>query len=169
MGLYGHENPQDPHCAQSRTRYVINLAGCPLLWKSHMQKYLCLSTAETEYVALSKSCKDLFPLINLLQEFLDVLDLESLPLTHLHVQVHEGNVGALSLGKLELRRMTPRSKYYAIKYHWVRENIGFHEGPYGTRNVELVKIASKDQLGDIFTKGLPVATFIVLQKKVMGW
>ena len=134
-----------------------------------MKKCLCVSTIETEYVALSESCKDLFPLIDLLQEFLNVLDLESPPSTHLHVQVHEDNVGALSLGELEPCRMTPRSKHYAIKYHWFRENIGFHEGPYGTRNVKLVKIASKDQLGDIFTKGLLFATFIVLQKKLMGW
>ena len=168
-GLYGHKHHQDPHCARSRTGYVINLLGCPILWSSRMQRTIYQSTSEAEYVALSDSCKDLFPLIDLLQELLDVLDLESSPSIHLHVQVHEDNVGALSLGRLEPRRMTPRSKHYAIKYHWFPENIGFHQGPYGTRNVELVKIASVDQLGDIFTKGLPVATFVVLQKKLMGW
>ncbi|KAL7555000.1 hypothetical protein ACHAWF_018958 [Thalassiosira exigua] len=30
---------------------------------------------------------------------------------------HEDNVGALLLGQLEPRRMTPRSKHYAVKYH----------------------------------------------------
>jgi len=30
-GLWGHEDPQDPHCARSRTGYVITLAGCPVL------------------------------------------------------------------------------------------------------------------------------------------
>ena len=83
-----------------------------------MQKCLCLSTMKAEHVALSESCKNLFPLIDLLQEFLNVLDLKSLTSTHLHVQVHEDNVGALSLGKLEPHCMTPRSKHYAIKYHW---------------------------------------------------
>ena len=75
-----------------------------------MQKCVCLSTMEAEYVALSKSCKDMFSLIDLLQEFSVVLDLEPFSSTHLHVQVHEGNVGALSLGKLRPRRMTQRSK-----------------------------------------------------------
>ena len=134
-----------------------------------MQKCLCVSTTEAEYVALSESCKDLFSLIDHLQEFLNVIDLESSPLTHLHVQVHEDNVGALSLGRLKPHRMTLCSKHYAIKYHWFCENIGFHQGPYGTRNVKLVNIFLADQLGDIFTKGLTVATFVVLQKKLMGW
>ena len=83
-----------------------------------MQKCLCLSTMEAEYVALSKSCKDLSPLIDLLQEFLEILDIQPLSLTHLHVQIHKDNVGALCLGEFEPCCMTPHSKHYAIKYHW---------------------------------------------------
>ena len=30
-GLWGHEDPQDPICARSRTRFVVNFANCPLL------------------------------------------------------------------------------------------------------------------------------------------
>ncbi len=51
----------------------------------------------------------------------------------LHIKIHEDNVGALALGKLEPRRMTPWSKHYAIKYHWFRE----HKGP---RRIELFKL-----------------------------
>jgi hypothetical protein len=29
-GLYGHEDSQDPHCARSRTGYVILAFGCPV-------------------------------------------------------------------------------------------------------------------------------------------
>ncbi len=43
--------------------------------------------------------------------------------------------------------MTLWSKHYAIKYHWFQEHIG-------PRNIQLVKIGSNDQLGDLFTKGL---------------
>jgi len=68
-GLWGHEDPQDPHCARSRTGYVITLAGCPVLWKSSLQAEISLSAMESEYVALSTSCKDLFPLIDLVVEF----------------------------------------------------------------------------------------------------
>ena len=32
--LWGHENPQDPICARSRTRFVVTFANFPLLWVS---------------------------------------------------------------------------------------------------------------------------------------
>jgi hypothetical protein len=58
--------------------------------------------------------------------------------------------------------MTPRSKHYAVKYHWFREHLIPQE-------IQLVKIASTDQLGDIFTKGLDKIAFQRLQKMLMGW
>ncbi len=70
----------------------------------------------------------------------------------MHIKIHEDNIGALTLGKLEPRRMTPRSKHYAIKYHWFREQIR-------PQNIELVKISSEDQLGDLFTKSLSQVFF----------
>jgi hypothetical protein len=33
-GLWGHEDPHDPHCARSRTGYVILAFGCPIVWRS---------------------------------------------------------------------------------------------------------------------------------------
>ena len=35
-GLWGHENPQDPICARSRTGFVVNFVNCPLLWVSKL-------------------------------------------------------------------------------------------------------------------------------------
>ena len=58
--------------------------------------------------------------------------------------------------------MMPRSKQYAVKYQWFWEGLG-------PRNVALIKIDMKDQLGDLFTKGLDEITFEKLQKQIMGW
>ena len=161
-GLWGHEHPQDPHCARSRTGFVITLAGCPVVWSSKLQTEIALSTMESEYVAMSTACKDLFPIMDLVNELGQFFDIPVKDKSRFHVRIHEDNVGALLLGKLEPRRMTPRSKHYAIKYHWFREQIG-------PRNVELTKIDTKDQLGDIFTKGLGRIPFEHLRKKLMGW
>jgi hypothetical protein len=161
-GLYSHEDSQDPHCVRSRTGYVICLSTCPVLWKSKLQTKIALSTMEAEYVALSQSCKDLFPLLDQIYELADAVGLPIDKTTSLHVKVHEDNVGALTLGKLEPRRMTPRCKHYAIKYHWFREHLG-------PRNIELVKIATEDQLGDILTKGLTAVPFCRLRSRLMGW
>ncbi len=120
---------------------------------------------EAEYVALSTSCRDLFPLIDITNKIcakFDIGDCSFNGAAQLHIKIHGDNVGALALGKLELRRMTPQSKHYATKYHWFREHIG-------PRRIELVKIDTDDQLGDLFTKGLTKIKFSRLPKKLMGW
>ena len=73
---------------------------------------------ELEYVALSSACKDLFPIMDLLKEIGPVFDLPVNNKSRFHVHIHEDNFGALLLGELEPRRMLPRSKHYAIQYHW---------------------------------------------------
>jgi hypothetical protein len=164
-GLWGRDKSQDPHCDRSRTGYVICFSNCPVLWKSKLQTEIALSTMEAEYVALSTSCRDLFPLIDITNKIcakFDIGDCRFNSAAQFHIKIHEDNVGALTLGKLELQRMTPRSKHYAIKYHWFRERIGL-------RRIELVKIDTDDQLGDLFTKGLTKIKFSRLQKKLMGW
>ncbi len=161
-GLWKHEHPDDPHCVRSRTGYLITLANCPVIWASKMQTEIALSTMEAEYIALSTACRDLFPLMDKLSELTSVLNLPFKPGSNMHVRIHEDNVGALTLGQLEPRRMTPRSKHYAVKYHWFCEHISI-------QNIELVKIASANQLGDIFTKGLTPTAFANMQKQLLGW
>ena len=161
-GLYNHEDVHDPHCVRSRTGYVILLAGCPVLWKSKLQTEIALSTMEAEYVALSQSCKDLFPVIDQVKELGAAVGLPVEEYTNLHTRVYEDNVGALTLAGLEPKRMTPRSKHYAIKYHWFRSQIG-------PRKIKLLKIDTKHQLGDIFTKGLSREPFQRLRSMLMGW
>jgi hypothetical protein len=58
---------------------------------------------EAEYVSLSQACKDLFPLLDLIKELGSALNLDINERTNLHVKIHEDNVGALTLGRLEPR------------------------------------------------------------------
>jgi hypothetical protein len=80
----------------------------------------------------------------------------------LHVKIHEDNAGALTLSNLKSHRMTPRSKNYAMKYHWFCKHIG-------PRNIKILKIPTASTLGGLFTKGLCRVPFKCLRKKVMGW
>ena len=41
----------------------------------------------------------------------------------MHVSLHEDNTGALVLAETIPPQFTPRSKYYAIKMVWFREEI----------------------------------------------
>jgi hypothetical protein len=96
-GLYGHEDVQDPHCARSRTGYVITAFGCPVLWRSKLQTEIALSTMEAEYVAISAACKDLFPVVNMIKELSRTVGLSDDFNSNIHVKIrHEDNVGALT-------------------------------------------------------------------------
>ena len=112
-------------------------------------------------MALSAACKDLFTVMDIVKEIGKHLGLPVNDKARFHVRIHEDNVGALLLGQLEPRQMTPRSKHYAIKYHWFREKLE-------PRGITLTKIASEDQLGDIFTKGLSRVVFERSRKQLMG-
>ena len=68
------------------------------------------------------------------------------------VSVHQDNYGALILARTFPPKFTPRSKYYATKTVWVLEDTN-------KRKIELLKITTTEQLGEIFTKSLPRATF----------
>jgi len=81
--------------------------------------------------------------------------------TTMKLSVHEDNSGALVLVKTLPPQFTPRSKYYAIKTIWFHEEI--HK-----RCVQLLKINTVEQLGDIFTKGLVQVPFEYLRKKIIG-
>ena len=74
----------------------------------------------------------------------------------------EDNAGALALAKLELSQMTPPSKHYAVKYHWFRSCLK-------PENIQVLKIESKQQLADIFTKGLAKSPFEYIRELLMGW
>ena len=58
--------------------------------------------------------------------------------------------------------MTPRSKHKAIPYHFFKENVRRKE-------VDVVHVATDDQLADMLTKGLVQVNFEKLRKILMGW
>jgi len=160
-GLYGYERPNDPACVKSRTGFVIRVANCPTLWKSTLQSKTALSTMEAEITALAACCKELFAIMNLTQMLADYFKLEPVDTT-MNVTVHEDNSSALVLAKMIPPEFTPRSKFFHLETIWFREQI--HQ-----RNIKLVKVETKEQLGDIFTKGLTKVAFEYLRMKLCGW
>jgi hypothetical protein len=47
----------NPSTARSRTGYVIQFAGYPVIWASKLQTEIALSVTEAEYIALSSASK----------------------------------------------------------------------------------------------------------------
>ena len=160
-GMYGHEKPTDPSCVKSCSGFVITFADVPILWQSKLQTETALSTMEAEIIALAACCRELFPIIDMVEALTTSVHL---PIgdTTMNLSVHEDNSGALVLANTLPPQFTPRSKYYASKTIWFREEI--HK-----RGIKLLKIDTAEQLGDIFTKGLVQVTFEYLCKKLIGW
>ena len=160
-GMYGHEKPTDPSCVKSRSGFVITFADVPILWQSKLQTETALSTMEAEIIALAACCRELFPIIDMVEALTTSVHLP-IGETTMNLSVHEDNSGALVLAKTLPPQFTPRSKYYASKTIWFREEI--HK-----RGIKLLKIDTVEQLGDIFTKGLVLVTFEYLRRKLIGW
>ena len=131
-GMYGHEIANDPACVKSRTGYVITAASCPVHWQSKLQSETALSTMEAEIIALAHSCRELFPIMDMLKSLCQVLKMPD-PSTSMHVSIYEDNAGALVLAETLPSQFTPRSKHYAIKTIWFREEIV-------KRGIKLLKI-----------------------------
>ena len=160
-GLWGYENPCDPACVKSRAGWIVWIGGCPVIWGSRLINQIALSTMEAEYYSMSLSMKELIPFLDLLKEVSAAVDVPEED-RELHTSVFEDNSACLVLATTELPRTTPRSKHFAVKYHWFRAKIEEY----------LLKIKaclSADNVADIMTKGLRVADFVRMRKKLCGW
>jgi hypothetical protein len=164
-GLWGSEDPNDPIVSKSRTGYVILLAGCPLLWKSTLQQETSLSTMMAECVALSSAMREMLPLKRLVRTIAKVVTGdENVKMTTVS-DVFEDNNGALTVATLP--RITPQSKFFAVKLHFFKEHVKTEQNPNG--EICIGKVDTVNQLGDIFTKGLVEAKFVPLRDRLMGW
>jgi hypothetical protein len=117
---------------------------------------------EAEYNALSMAMKDVIPLQDLFKSVSHGIGLDDITSSTFKTTVWEDNMGCLKLAKLAPGQYTPRSKHYAVKYHWFRSKL------QETRTT-IKHIESKFQKADILTKGLPAQTFKELRKLLMGW
>jgi hypothetical protein len=161
-GLWPYEDKQDPSCVKSRTGFVICVADCPVIWSSKLQTDIATSTMEAEYNGMSISMRDVLPFRRLFLAVARGVGLSEEVLTSFKTTVWEDNNGALTLANMEPGRMTPRSKHYAVKYHWFRSHLT-------PNKIEVHKIETNLQKADIFTKGLRKEKFQSIRKLLCGW
>lgn len=161
-GLWPYEDKSDPTCVKSRTGFVICLSDCPIVWCSKLQQQIATSTMEAEYNALSIAMRELLPFKTLVNAIATVVGYDVNDVTTFKTTVWEDNVGALTLANLEPGRVTPRSKFYAVKMHWFRSKLE-------PNNILVVKVESKKQKADILTKGLRKEMFQDNRLLLCGW
>ena len=164
-GLWGSEDPDDPVVSKSRTGFVILLAGCPLMWVSKLQTETSVSTMMAEHVALSSAMRELLPLKRVVKLIANIVSGDDSVKVTVVSDVFEDNNGALMLAKTP--RITPQSKFFAVKLHFFKEHVVTDTNPNG--EVDIHKIDTHKQLADQLTKGLVEEKFKPLRDKLMGW
>ena len=139
---------------------MLTFAGCPIPWVSKLQTEIALSTLHAEYVALSQSLRDLLPVKELVTELLQGMVIDSGKLRFVSKStVFEDNSSAIQVATCP--KLTPTSKFIAVKYHWFRQHVESGE-------IHITKVESSQQLADIFTKGLQGEKFLSIRKLLCG-
>lgn len=122
------------------------MAGGPIVWTSRRQSVVAQSTTGAEYIAAADATKEILWLRQLMRS----IDAEQKSATMLRVD----NQSAIKLVRNpELHRST---KHIDVRYHLTRDHAE-------KKNINVEYVRSKEQLADIFTKGLPKETFAQLR------
>ena len=91
----------NPNTARSCTGFVITYAGCPLVWASRLQTEVCLSSTESELVALSSATRELVYLLRIVKEAKEIAQLD-LRLTNSRIicRVYEEIQGTIAIARI---------------------------------------------------------------------
>ena len=165
---WGTEEGTNPDSVKSRTGFIVEVMGCPVIWCSKLQENISASTMESEYTALSMSLRAAIPLLYISSAINEGLQFFTPKRMIFRTTIHEDNMGALKLAKLEPGRYTPCSKFYAIKLHWFRSWLL----PNKDENIDKINIVhcdSSTQKADYMTKFLVPVKFKACRKLSMGW
>lgn len=122
---------------KSTSGFMIRTFGNVIFWKSKKQNTVTKASTFAEYVSLSEAVTELL----FIRELLNFFDVE----LNLPIKIHEDNSGAVIIAKYG--NLTKNSKYIEVHYHYVNEN-------YSKGVIDIIKIDSKGNPADIFTKSL---------------
>ncbi|GKA95341.1 retrovirus-related pol polyprotein from transposon TNT 1-94 [Tanacetum coccineum] len=128
------------------TSGVCTFMGCCLTsWFAKKQTALAISMTEAEYVSAEKACQQALWMKQALIDYGICLD---------DVPIMCDNKGAIDLSKNPVQHS--RTKHIEIRHHFLRDNV--QKG-----NISIEKVASEDNIADIFTKPLKREVFNYLR------
>ena len=134
---------------KSTSGYVFFMGNTTFTWLSKKQPIVTLSTCEAEYVAASWCvCHAIW-----LRILLSKMKLKQRGATMIQVD----KKSAIELAKNLVNH--ERSKHIDVRFHFIRDHV--KEG-----SVELLHVASQDQVADIFTKPLSKVLYDKYKKMI---
>lgn len=134
---------------KSTSGYVFMMSGAAISWNSKKQSCVALSTAEAEYIALSKAAQESVWLRRIL---MDMGEKQSNAII-----IHEDNQSAIAMTKNP--QFHGRAKHIDMKYHYVRELVRENK-------IELRYCQTGNMIADIMTKGIGRVQFEKLRNMI---
>ncbi|WVZ97412.1 hypothetical protein U9M48_042952 [Paspalum notatum var. saurae] len=150
LSLRGFLDADHTGCRIDRklTSSTCQLLGTSLVsWSSRKQASVSLSTTEAEYMAAASCCSQLLWMKATLSDF--GLRFGKIPLL-------VDSTSAISIAKNPV--LHSRTKHIDVRFHFLRDH-------YEKGDIDLVHVASENQLADIFTKPLEFGAFVHLRGK----
>ena len=135
---------------RSRYGFAVFVGQCLVCWATKATSMVCLSTAESEFVAATEAVKDVLWLRGLLSELGFIHATPSI--------VFEDNQSCVAMVRNHI--VSGRNRHFCVKMAWLRSQVN-------QRHVEFRFVASKNNLADIFTKVLPAETFCRLRDALL--
>ena len=121
------------------------------MWETKLITMVCLSTAESEYIAAVNAAKTALWLARMCSGFCDT----AFPT----INMLEDNQVCIQMIKNPV--VSVRNRHFTMRMWWLREQV--------ENNLLLVTyISSNEQLANILTKVLPAPLFLTLRGKILG-
>ncbi|GJX03957.1 hypothetical protein Tco_0189873 [Tanacetum coccineum] len=140
--VYADSDHARNYVNRKSTSGVCTLVGrCLTQWWCKKQTALAISTTEAEYVAAGRACQQALWMKQAIKDYDTYCE---------DVLVLCDNKGATDLRKNPVHHS--RTKHIEIRHHSLRDSV--QKG-----NILMEKVASKDNITDIFTKPLKLKTF----------
>ena len=159
-GSWQHRSSHDPLSDNSCTDFIIMYSGCPILWKSSMQKLVALSTAEAEYISLSSALREVITITNLLEEIKGKgFDIHA-GTPNVKCKTFKDNKSCIEIATNH--KTCPLTKHLSVHMHHFRSHIV-------QKNIYIEHVYTNEMLADILTKPLPNPQCKKLRDLIMGW
>ncbi|XP_024195747.1 uncharacterized mitochondrial protein AtMg00810-like [Rosa chinensis] len=127
----------DPNDRKSTTGFVLLLHGSPISWCSKKQTVVSRSCTKAEYRSMADTTSEIMWLLLLLHDL--HVSLAAVPILHCD------NISALALAT---------NPVYHSKLKHIEVDVHFTRNQVKAGSLKLQFVTSKDQLADLFTKGL---------------
>jgi len=138
-----------PESRRSTSGGIIRFNGDIISWISKKQKTIAMSSAESEYIALTETAKE----IRFIQQWISEVMGVSTPGI-----IKCDNRAAILLTAADT--IHDRTKHFDLKVHFIRDQVT-------KKNINLEWVSSQEQQADILTKPLAPAIFLRLRELVI--